>query len=279
MPRLLSFLLRATILAGFLVAFLPATASGFGLSLSPRRVLLDIPAGDSTSYTLRVSLEGEQPVVLRAYAWDYWHGSTGRFTAPPGTTERSAAGWVEVVPREAPATPEHPLEFLVTVSVPSDAVGGYYGMLYVQTDLGSEDASGNESRTGVSVGAVLAVRVTGTGSEALEISGSQFVPPTASRPAAVTIDGKNTGDVHIPVEFRGVVRTTDGEVLGKVTTGHPRWFFPGESFSLEARWSTPMEPGAYELAGSVLYGEDLAIPLIRPLIVADEAPPESPPEP
>ena len=110
----------APILAGLILLVVPSAHAGVGLTISPSRNLLEIAPGGSETVVLHATNNSEDwPVMVRAYAWDYWHGEEGRYTSPPGTTPRSGTSWIQIVPREAAVAPGGSVEILATVSVPA----------------------------------------------------------------------------------------------------------------------------------------------------------------
>lgn len=247
---------------------LPIPAWALSLTLSPVTVEVAVAPGETSSFKLRLVNNEELATRVRGYAWDYWHEDGQRFSAPPGTTPRSAAAWVRVVPKTAEIPGGGEVQFDGTVSAPHDATGGYYSMVFLQTAPAEYEVGAGATATASGrIGARVFVRIEGTGTEALTLNDSEFVPPTPTRPAEIHLSGRNTGDLHVRARFKGVVRTTDGEVIASVSSGDPVWVLPGETYALSLRWSEPMEPGAYELAGVLTYGDGKVLPGVFPLII------------
>jgi len=249
-------------------------ALAYGLTLAPGVVQVEVAPGKSQTFRLKVYNQSAKPMPLRTYAWDYWYGDSGRQVSPPGTTPRSAAAWVEMVPRSVVAAPKAWTEFLGTVSAPADASGGYLATLFVATDTQQSSDAQVRAMAASRIGAVLMVHVEGTGTYGLDIGDPTFHAPTETAPATITLTAHNTGTVQVPVSLKLAVRGTDGEVLGSVTSDTVHWALPGETITVAATWSTPMAPGAYQVVGAVFYGDDRTAPFVHPLVVpaAPEAP-------
>ncbi len=262
---------RALTTACFLLVATDANA--YSLTLSPAVAALEIAAGDAKTIDVTVRADAQGAIPLVAYVWDYWHDGKGtRSFMPPGTSPRSASGWVEVVPRTLTLT-DQAVTFQASVSVPPDASGGYAAMLFVQTNFGGAGEGASTVAEG-RLGMPLLIRIAGTGTESMDVGEVTFTPPSASQSAFLSLPVHNTGDVHVQATFKGVLRTTDRDVLATVSSGEPGWVLPGERRELVIRWSREMEPGGYELVGTVLFGTDRAVPVVLPLIVsATEAPP------
>lgn len=263
--------MRRAVLAGLValvVAALPAAAAPVRLTVSPARVEAEVPAGGTGTFPIQVTNGGETPLPLLAYAWDLWHGPDGYTYAPPGTTPRSATSWVAVVPRQTVVAPGATTELLVTLSPPPDLEGGHYATVFVQTGTPADTAPGaTEIHTPARIGVQVLARIEGTGAPDLAIEGVELAPPTPTRPARIRLRLHNRGDLHATPEFRGLIRTPDGDVLGRVTQPPMRPHLPDQRLDLELTWSGELPPGAYELVGSLLYGDDLVLPLVHPFLV------------
>lgn len=242
----------------------PDAAYALALAVAPARAEVQVPAGGAASFEVQVLNKGSEPLPLRMYAWDLWYDDTHKLFAPPGTQPRSAAGWVQIVPRDAVLPAGERLDLLVTVSAPPEATGGAYAMVFVESIPGPDAPSG---RAGARMGIQVLTSVAGTGARQIRVGDASFRMPTETRPAAVLLDVVNRGDVHLSPTFHGLIRTSDGELLGRIGSEGRPWLLPGEHTALTMQWTQPMEPGAYELVGTVVYGENLAVPVVIPLLV------------
>lgn len=265
--------LRSVLLGAALMLVAPV-AQAFQLTVAPARALVEVEPGGTSTFPVMVTNEGDLALYVRGYAVDlaYVEGK-GLLARPPGTTEHSAVNWIQVVPREMDLPAHESAQFQVTVSAPPEARDAAYATVFVHTQI-ANTASGSGSKMQGRIGVHAFVRVRGTGTEAVDVRSVDFVAPTETSPGTISLLLENTGSVYVQPEFKGMVRTTDGEVLGRIDARAYRPFLPGEPIPLEMHWSGFLEPGAYELVGTVLFGDQRALPLVHPFAVQD---PEQPP--
>ncbi len=172
-----------------------------------------------------------------------------------------------MVPRITTIPAHSAVDLLATVAVPDDAAGGYTTTVFISSLLEEDLGALASAPMGTRIGVVVLLEVEGTTEPGLKVGEITYVPPSLDAPARVEARATNTGNVHLPLTLRGVIRGTDGDVLGTVASSAPKYALPGETVSVFADWTKAASEGAYEFAGAVMYGPDLLVPVVYPLVV------------
>ncbi|MBW2257407.1 MAG: hypothetical protein JRI25_22805 [Deltaproteobacteria bacterium] len=248
---------RGLLLAASLLV--PGVAWALSLTVAPGTVDVVVPAGSSEQVYIDVGNGGQTPLEVRAYLFDWWHEAGQQQFPPPGTVERSAALWSSVVPARLTLDAKSRDRLILVVAPPADAIGGFFAVVFVDAAAVPNPEAAPATTLGLSarVGVLVAVRVQGTGNDALVVAGVEVRPPTESTPLEVSAQVRNTGDVHLKPETRVVVLDGDEQVRAKLAERHPI-VLPGQDASLESQWGGELEPGAYTALVTVVFGEGQA---------------------
>ncbi len=128
-PRVTAVLLIASCLA------CAGEARAFSFSVQPSRIELSVPAGKQRGKSVTIdNSKAETPVHIKVYAQDivFLPDGTNKFLTP-GTTEWSCAKWLKVLPTEVDIQAGEVQDVRVSVTVPKEARGGYYAMLFFES--------------------------------------------------------------------------------------------------------------------------------------------------
>jgi hypothetical protein len=246
------------VLAASLVA-VPWRARALSITVSPLTVDMVVPAGSSQQVPITVANRGEAPLEFRAYLFDWSFDDSQSVYPPPGSTERSAALWSSVLPQRMTLDPGTRDRFDLVVSPPEDARAGYFAVLFIDTGLPTVQAENGEGAFALTgrIGVVLAVRIQGTGTDALQVEDVRVDPPSASTPLSIETVIYNLGDVHANAESRVVVVDAEGQVRAKLAGRRP-FVLPGQTRTIESEWGGQLDDGTYTALVTVTYGDGAA---------------------
>lgn len=237
-----------------------ASAWAVEFSVAPVQSELAVSAGSTAQHTLQVQNKGDQVLAVRTYVWDWWYQGAGHRFEPPGTFERSAASWFTAFPQEVQLNAGETTEIRLNASVPTGVEGGWYAVAFVEAHPVREDPqSGLQLLPGGRIASLLMLRVGRSGAPKLETT-PFVVKSQPGTPLVLSMDVTDTGDLHTFVQLKAVVRDARGGVVDRLDERGLR-LLPGQTRPLEADGSTPLAAGTYEIVGSLVYGDDQALPL------------------
>ncbi|MCB9688693.1 MAG: hypothetical protein H6735_26880 [Alphaproteobacteria bacterium] len=240
-------------------------------SVAPVQSELVVAPGSTVTHTLQVQNQGDQVLSVRTYVWDWWYDGPSHRFEPPGTFERSAAGWFTVFPQEVQLNPGEVAKVQLNGSIPNDIEAGWFAVAFVEAHPVQEDpAGGMQLLPGGRIGSLLMLRAGRTGTRTLE-AGTPRVTSVSGAPLDAFFDLTDKGDVHTFVELRAVLRDAKGGVVDRLDVRGMR-LLPGQTRPLEAKGTTPLAAGDYELVGSFVYGDDQVLPVRTVLHLGADAP-------
>lgn len=227
----------------------PAAAHAQSLGLAPGEVRATVRPGEPIRFDLTVANDGDVAVVMRTSVMDLWYNEKNEKTfGVPGTHERSAANWIEFVPRDFTVPARGSEKVSVVVTPPSSGLsGGYYAVLFVESKPALAQAATAESRaifTNMRLGALVLLHAAGTEQIAVETGDITFTPPAPGAPLALTIPITNRSNTHVFPQPRLAILRDDRQVVAR-TEGEARRFFPGQTDTLTITWAGTLPPGDY----------------------------------
>lgn len=248
---LLSFFLFA--LAGW-----PLSAAAQSLGLSPGEVREKFKPGVPFEINLATSNDGSTPVEMSVEIADFWYNEKNEKVFPiPGTAPRSAANWIQFAPErfEVPAHGAQKMKAIVTP--PSDAKGGYYAVLFVQSkpQLSFTKSNGQGVFTNMRLGCLVLLEAEQTEDFKIELSNLKIVPPSATQRLDLSFDLSNSGNTHVFPVARLAVLDAAKKLVAKTQTEEKR-FLPGQKDAMHVTWAGSLPAGAYTAILTVTYGED-----------------------
>jgi len=201
---------------------------------------------------------------------DFWYNEKNEKVFPaPGTVQRSAANWIQFVPErfEVPAHGAQKMRAIVTP--PSDAKGGYYAVLFVQSkpQLSFTKSNGQGVFTNMRLGCLVLLDADKTEDFKIELSNLKIVAPSATQRLDLSFDLLNAGNTHVFPVARLAVLDAEKKLVAKAQTDEKR-FLPGQKDSIHVAWAGSLLPGNYTAVLSVAYGEDRVETQQMPFTVA-----------
>ena len=253
----------------------PISAWAFGAQITPPIVEVAVARGQTTNGTIEVQNESEEPTELEVYLqdWEYTEGGSGdKLFSVPGSSTRSAAGWISFYPQKLslPAHGKAVVEY--TIRVPADAsAGGRYAVMFFESALGK----GKPDEQGVSVqytgriGTLFEVQVAGTVERVGEITKVEIGTVSEDRPLRLIYTFINKGNIVLrPKTIFNIVDAL-GHYFGRGEF-KPLYIFPGRSGSSATEWKGSLKPGDYTLVLTGDLGEHQVVVAEHPLHVAAE---------
>ncbi len=224
-------------------------AFGFGFSVEPARVELEVPAGGRRGKTLIVNnRKTGEPVHLRVYVTDviYLPDGTHDFP-PPNSTEWSCADWLRVVPEELDVPAGREAEVRVSASAPEGATGGHYAMIFFETQP-SYDAQG----VGMNfrLGALTEVVVSKT-----EVYQAALASLAFRAPQDILVEVFNQGNILIRPKGKVKVFDGSGKRLQQLEFNPQRvGVLPQTLRTYPTPLEAPLAPGTYTVKTELDYG-------------------------
>jgi len=247
-----------TLLFLFAIACGSRFAAAQSLGLAPGEVREKFKPGVPFEISLATSNEGGTPVEMSVEIDDFWYNEKGEKIFPaPGTAPRSAANWIQFVPErfEVPAHGSQKMRAIVTP--PSDAKGGYYAVLFVQSkpQLSFTKSSGQGVFTNMRLGCLVLLDAENTEDFKVELNNIKVTPPSSTRGLDLSFDLLNAGNTHVFPVARLAVLDANKKLVAKGQSDEKR-FLPGQKGSMHVEWTGTLPPGNYTAVLSLAYGED-----------------------
>ncbi len=238
--------------------FAPA-AHAQSLALAPAQVPYTFKPGQPFQFDLAVSNKGGSPVFLRVSATDFWYNEKNEkvFTLP-GTSPRSAANWIEFVPRQLTIAAGATGKISVLITPPQNVSGGYYAVIFVESkpELAEEATSEKKAvYTNMRLGSLILLSAANTENYKIEVSDAQFTAPAANQAMKLDVLVNNESNTHIFALPKVAILNSRHELIAKAE-GEAKRFLPGQKDRLALTWTGTLPPGSYTAILTILYGED-----------------------
>jgi hypothetical protein len=229
---------------------MPIDATAATIRISNPRIELELDPGASYSGEIVAENPENEEVKTKIYAedWMYAGGGTGekKFMAP-GSSPHSASKWISFAPAEATIPPFGRITLRYTIVVPNDVKGGYYSVLFFETNLGTTtNDDGVNVLVAGRIGALFLIQVKGTVERSGQIKSVKVEPPKGNKPLEITTEFQNTGNVDITLSGNLLILDSEGKVLGRGDL-NSIYTFPGSTESGKTQWIGRLSKGSYEL--------------------------------
>ncbi|HEV7675784.1 MAG TPA: hypothetical protein VGQ12_14735 [Candidatus Angelobacter sp.] len=228
------------------------------LGLAPAQVVEKFKPGVPFEFDLSTVNTGETPVDMSVEITDFWFDANNeKVFSSPGTSPRSAANWIQFVPNHFEVGPHGTQKMKAIVTPPSDAKGGYYAVLFVQSkpQLSFPKNDGKGVFTSMRIGCLVLLRAETTEDYKIELSDVRVTPPAETHGLSVDFDLLNASNTHVFPRARVAVLDADRKMVAKAE-GEEKRFLPGQKNSMHVEWSGKLPAGNYTALLTVAYGED-----------------------
>ncbi len=249
--RILLFLL--------MLAALPASSSAQSLGLAPAQVVEKFTPGVPFQFKLATVNNGDQAVEMTVHITDFWYNEKNeKVFNPPGTSARSAANWIQFVPEKFVVGPHGTPEMKAIVTPPSDAKGGYYAVLFVESKPQlsfDKTKDGRSVFTNMRIGCLVLLSAENTEDYKIKVSDVSLIPPAGNQGMSLNFNLENAGNTHIFPIARVALMDSQHKLVGKAES-EPKRFLPGQKDAIHVNWDGELPPSDYTAVLTVEYGED-----------------------
>ncbi|MFH0772113.1 MAG: hypothetical protein V1933_05785 [Candidatus Omnitrophota bacterium] len=229
------------------------------MNLDPPRLELSAPPGGSKSGVIKVGNPGDVSLKLKAYVQDWIYDPPGnRVFKPAGTTPLSCSNWIHLYPEQLEVKPGEKAEIMYTLSVPADAKGGRYAVIFFEGTLGSGSTEeGVIVRLAGRMGTIVLEETEGTVIKKGEIASLKISRPDENKPLDIEVSFKNEGNVFLAPS--GVVNIIDkeGNFFGRQEF-QLKGTLPGDTIEGKVSLLSSLPEGEYDVIATLDLGAEEA---------------------
>jgi hypothetical protein len=262
MKHFITFLIISFIGVSAALHSVPAEAAV--IRVTQPKIELELAPGEVYSGESEVENPTEEELELTIYLedWEYKNNGSGEKNfGPPGTMKYSASKWITYAPASSKLKPFSKQVVRYTVTVPPDASGGYYSVLFFENTIGSmpdPNQEGASIRVAGRVGAIFMIRVKGTVMRTGEIAAVKITPPAGNAPMEIETTFQNTGNVDIALGGNLLIMDAEGRVVGRGDL-NKIYTLPGSLDTRTSQWVGRLAKGSYDLLLTYDMGQGQAI--------------------
>jgi hypothetical protein len=201
--------------------------------------------------------------------WIYTAGGTGeKKFGPIGTTPFSASKWITYSPAQEVVKPFGRMTARYTITVPPDAKGAYYSVLFFETLLGTaKDEEGVNVLVAGRIGALFFIQVKGTTNRDGKIKSVEINPPQGNKPMEIVTAFSNTGNVDVTLGGNFLMMDAAGKVqargdLAKIYT------FAGSTETGKTQWVGRIPKGTYTILLTYDLGKGKSLTEEKTLVIS-----------
>lgn len=223
-----------------------------GLRIDKPKVRLNIVPGSYDSGEIKVENTGTELLNVKVYLedWVYSQQDGGKTFAPKGTHPLSCSNWITFYPADFTLAANAARIVRYTVTVPKDARGGHYSVIFFET--GGEDIEKiNEEGTIVRIkvlnrlGSLFYVEPEGTIQKAAKLKDISLMHKLNN--LIVTAEFINAGNTDITAKGTFNIIDTDGFVYARGAFEEV-YTLPGDKAALRSvATATNLKSGAYDI--------------------------------
>jgi hypothetical protein len=213
------------------------------------KIRLTVKPGETASGVIKVNNGGNKPVKVNASISDWVYqpqGDGNKNFLPAATTPLSCAKWLNIHPMEFELYPDEIRSINYTITVPADAVGGHYAVVFFETDMGVQEIKGMNVKVKGRVGSLIYVESDGNVMRQGEVTNLNVSPPSKGEPLKIEVAFANKGNVDLIAKGTFHVIDSAGNIFvrDKLTEIYT---LPGDQVKSVTTWSGNLEKGEYDL--------------------------------
>lgn len=244
-----------------------AAPAGLSLTLSPTSLRYELDAGKSAGGSLTIINDGTEAYDFSVSATPYnVSGEDYRqsFALKPDQTDVSK--WVKVSAIPYHLEPGKHVEVPYDIKVPNSVgPGGYYAVIFAETSIPPQSASGVTSRK--RVGSVLYLRVNGPADERGRLESFDANFWQTEPPLRTSLRLSNQGNVHYQADVSVYVSDLFGNVKARLITSHI--ILPQTIRRIDQAWPGAPAFGLFKVYGKVnLLGRTESLPTHYVLVMS-----------
>lgn len=223
-----------------------------GVSIDKPKIRLLISPGSYDGGEIRVENTDRGPLTIKVYLEDWVYGQQDGTKAfmPKGTTALSCSSWITFYPADftLPANGSQIVRY--TVSVPKDAKGGHYSVMFFETGGGDAQRVNEQGNTVFvkilnRLGALFYTEAEGTVQKTAEIKNINLM--TKLNSLVLTADFLNTGNTDITGSGSCDVLDSQGFVYSRGTIDEFFTLQKDKATLHSTLQSVNLKPGEYDM--------------------------------
>lgn len=227
------------------------TSSAFSLTLGTDtpKLRATVPPGQTKSGVIQVNNSGNKQTRVKAYIsdWVYKPGGDGNKNfLPPASTPLSCAKWINLSPTEFDLYPDETRSVNYTITVPNDAKGGHYAVIFFESDMGIQEVKGTQVRVRGRVGSLVYVESEGHVIRKGEVMEVKVAPPQQGNPLSIEVSFLNEGNVDMTASGTFHVIDPAGNIFARDKL-LDMYTLPGDKVTSVTKWSGTLQKGEYDV--------------------------------
>jgi len=232
-------------------------AYGDGIGISPAIINQGFKPGEAFSVEVTLTNTTNTPMLLHGLTTDLWYDAkTNDRTMPlAGSTARSAANWVEFVPKQVNVPAQGHAVVKVVVTPRKDVSGGYYAALFFESVpvlAGTAEDTKQSIFMNFRIGAFLLMTAEGTEKYKVDISDFRVIPPDASHQMVAEFTIDNQSNTHIFPKVQLAVLDSKKHIVGKADGDWIR-FMPGQKKVFSVNYPGSLAAGSYDALLTIVH--------------------------
>ena len=234
-------------------------------TVAPMRFEFQIEEDQSSTGSMIIRNNSEDTLAVKIYIKDYLRRSDGSESElEPGTISRSCSQWLSISPMNIELEPGETKEARISMSVPLDAEGTYWSMVYVEqfskpTPRGGE-INGYSFNINVYPRWGIRILESVSGTEKIEgqIANLLINNEDESKQMVAEIGFENTGNVILKCEGYLDIRDVTGETIEKIEFENFSTY-PENTRIIKTEIPQTLKPGEYSALAVIDYGGDYLV--------------------
>jgi hypothetical protein len=256
-----------------LLALVSSAGAQVSVALVPAQIDKQFKPGQPFEMELQVMNDGPTPVSLHVSITDFWYNEKNEkiFTAA-GQSPRSAANWIQFVPEQFVAAPRSTQRMKAIVTPPSDAKGGYYAVLFVESKPELSKAATKDSEavfTNMRLGSLVLLNAENTAEYKIDINDAKLTPPGKNQQLNLAFKVDNKSNSHVFPFARLALLDSRQKLVGKAESQAKR-FLPGQKDAMQVDWAGSLPAGNYTAVLTLVYGGNKVFTDQYPFVVTEQ---------
>jgi len=233
---------------GLILLFLQGTIDALSIAVTPANIDKKITEYDNI-IPITVKNHSSEPLQYYIYASSLGQKLDGEAIADNGTiTPFSLVNYIKFEPYKFILEPNASQIVKATIQIPTNAVGGLYGIIYVEAHALSEQLTG-EAKGVISfvprVGIITLLTLATPAAYSAKITQIDITQDRLSKEVFIMPTLHNNGNIHLRAEGYVSIKNLDGEKIANVFIT-PGVILPGYLRQLKAIWKPKnLLPGSY----------------------------------
>lgn len=232
--------------------------------LDKQKVRLAIMPGESGYGDIVINNPSNETRRMRVYLEDWYYlpiGDGSKEFVPANTTPYSCAPWITFSPAEFTLAPFSQQRISYAVKVPPQAQGGYYAVLFFESQVGEAEIAETKGIGGglslaIRVGELFYIEAKGTIKRTGSVKNFRLTKDKTSDSLLVEMDFKNNGNVDITAGGSFHIMDENGLIYARNEFDNV-YTFPGNTAKLKSNWKESLPKGKYIIVLTINMGKAL----------------------